>query len=216
MGNRITGDVITGAARMRSKVFSNQWTLEDEAGRVYAHMRRFPRQRMSQVQLADGTRLEIAPHGWGVHQLIHEGDAIARIERRSWWGRRFEITSPAFGYNLVSRPAPRSWDLAVGEHPVAHLRGSLVSYNRLRIQSDLATPTAAVLLAWQVLCRPWEQGAFPIARPAGDETVGEAVARSGPGRVATRIREEVEEQWEEWLNRGPDMGPGGRDKVPGS
>jgi hypothetical protein len=153
--------MVTGAAELRSALFSNHWSLISR-GDELARIRRFPKRHMSVVRLADGTLWTIEPARWGLVRAVEDGRAIAEIERLSWWGRQWEVRSPAFALPLVSRPAPRRWYLAVGAEPVAELAGSMISYNRLRIDPSMAVPVVAVVLAWQVVCRPWEAAAYPV------------------------------------------------------
>lgn len=140
-------------------------------------MRRFPRQHMSSVKLADETVWSLAPFGWGTVRATEDGDEIARIIRRSWWGRRWEILAPGFRVDLVSRPRPRRWALTIGDEPIAEVRGSALGYNKLVVDASIAVPTVAVILAWQVIVRPWESARYPVvllperaqSRPIADE-----------------------------------------------
>ena len=153
---------ILGHAELRSLPMSSEWTLMVDDSEV-AKMRRFPRRRLTSVQLADGAVWSVMPESWGVIKAF-EGDAeIAHITRRSWWGRRWEIESTGFAVDLVSRPRPRRWDMTVGGQPIAEIAGSLLSYNRVDVDAKLSVPVSAVVLAWQVIARPWEQAAHPLA-----------------------------------------------------
>ncbi len=49
----------------------------------------------------------------------------------------------------------------VGGSSVAELSGSFVSYNRVRVESNIGVPLIAVLLGWHVIARPWEAAAEP-------------------------------------------------------
>lgn len=171
--------VILGSARMRSPLFSNLWVLTAD-GDELARLRRFPREHLSRGELADGTGITLAPLGWGtVRATSSEGDELGRIDRRSWWGRRWEITAPGFQVELMSRTLPRRWAMTVGGEPIAELAGGMLSYNRLDIFTSLNVPVVATLLAWQVISRPWEAAAYPVSlipaqrRPAGPEVVPE-------------------------------------------
>jgi hypothetical protein len=155
--------LITGEAEMRSLPFSNHWELTLR-GTPLARMRRFPRERVSIVELADRSRWELRPRGWGTVEAVADGVAFAEIVRMSWWGRRWDVLSRSYAYQLISRPLPRRWYFAAGSEPVAEWAGSVLSYNKLRVTSPIGVPLSAVLLAWQVVCRPWEQAAFPVQR----------------------------------------------------
>jgi hypothetical protein len=153
--------IVTGTILLRSQLGSNQWRLEHNGAQL-ARLRRFPRNRMSIVELADTTVWALEPRGWGNVEALEDGAPIAAITKTSWTGRSWELSARQFSYNLVSRPAPRRWYFALGNEPVAELAGSIVSYNRLRIEAPIGIPVVAVVLAWQVVARPWEQAAFPI------------------------------------------------------
>jgi hypothetical protein len=85
------------------------------------------------------------------------------VERRSWWGRRWDLFGPSFACALTSDPLPRRWSLRYGNEPVGRLAGTLFSYNRLTVHTDVAVPTVSLALAWHVLARPWEAAAAPGA-----------------------------------------------------
>ncbi|MFQ5948892.1 MAG: hypothetical protein ACE5KX_08535, partial [Acidimicrobiia bacterium] len=61
----------------------------------------------------------------------------------------------------ISDPLPRAWSLTLGNEAVCSLRGTVLSYNRLRMHSDIAVPVLTIVLAWQVIARPWEAAAHP-------------------------------------------------------
>lgn len=152
---------ILGHAELRSLPLSTQWTLT-AGGRELAKLRRLPRQHMSSVKLTDGTVWNLVPSGWGVVRAMNGEEEVARITRRSWWGRRWRIDSAGFAVDLVSRPSPRRWAMTVGGQPIAEIAGSLFSYNRVTLDASLNVPISAVVLVWQVVARPWEQAAHPV------------------------------------------------------
>ncbi|MCB2224786.1 MAG: hypothetical protein KQH83_11520 [Actinobacteria bacterium] len=162
---------VSGEARFTSTPFSNRWELWSEGERL-ATLTRHPRHHTSEAVLADGTALLLRPEGWGAVAALSDGKETARVTRRSWWGRRWEITSPLFGYDLTSDPLPRRWTIRVGDVPIARLAGGMLSYNRLAVHADLAVQVPALVLAWHVLARPWEAAAAP-----GSLVPGEAKAR---------------------------------------
>ena len=151
---------IIGAVNASSHLMSNDWELRQGQEKL-AVMRRFPRRHTSQVKLGDGSTWDLRPAGWGVVEAVDGDDAFARILRRSWWGRHWAITSAVFAVDLVSRPTPRRWSFTIGDFAIGELAGSAVSYNRIKVQADVAVPLVAVLLAWQVIARPWEAAARP-------------------------------------------------------
>jgi hypothetical protein len=161
MTNRPRQLQILGHAEMRSPWFSSLWTLSTDAGRI-AEVQRLGRIYASRARIADGREWLIEPCGAGeVHVLDADAGEVARITRRSWLGRRWDITASSFMYELTSRPAPRHWHIGVGGAPVAELHGSLTSYNRVDIDAQLSLPVETVLLAWHVVARPWEAAAAP-------------------------------------------------------
>ena len=161
MANRPRQLQILGHAQMTSPWLSSQWTLRSDAGEL-ARVQRLGRIYASRVRLLDGREWLIEPCGAGeVHVLDEDLNEGARITRRSWLGRRWDITALSFMYELVSDPIPRRWEIGVGGAPIAELRGSPFSYNRIAINAQLNLPIEAVLLAWHVVARPWEAAAAP-------------------------------------------------------
>ena len=153
--------LIRGEAQLVSPWFSNQWSLFN-GGVEIARLRRFPRLHISAVQFPDGTEWTIEPDGYAVVKALDAHDVeVARITRRSWWGRSWDVTGTGFAYELVSHPMPRRWHVGVGGSPLAEIRGSLISYNTVTIDAPLSLPTAAAVLAWHVIARPWEAAAAP-------------------------------------------------------
>lgn len=151
---------VLGSARFDSHMFSNVWVLSNAEGKI-ARIRRIPSRHLSHGVL-DDLPVEIRPDGWGT--VVIEDDAhneLGRIERRSWWGRKWEISGRGFSAELVSDLIPRRWTILLGSQPIGTIAGSPVSYNRLRIDTDLAVPAWALLLIWQVIARPWEAAASP-------------------------------------------------------
>lgn len=154
--------MISGSARLRSPAFSNAWELTTEDGTLIAELTRHGRMHVSTVRFPDGAAWLIEPRGYGIVCALEEGDVeVARITRRSWLGRRWDVTAPTWAYDLVSDRTPRRWHLAVGSVEVARIAGSTLSYNRVRVTTNLAVPVATVILAWQVIARPWEAAAAP-------------------------------------------------------
>jgi hypothetical protein len=161
MAARPTQIMLQGSADMVSPLFSSKWTLLSN-GAAVAELHRFGRIHVSTVSFRDGSRWLLEPHGHAVVRAVDEpGSEFARITRRSWWGRRWDITGAGYAYELVSHPMPRRWMIAVGGAPVAAISGSLISYNRVRFDMTLGVPVSAVVLAWHVIARPWEAAAAP-------------------------------------------------------
>lgn len=152
--------VLLGTAELLSPAFSNEWTLIQD-GVELAAIRRHPRVFVSTVRLDDGTRWVLEPAGRGVVRAVEDESEIARAVRRSWIGRRWDLVGTGFAYELASLPMPRSWIIAVGGSQVASISGRLLSYNRVTFEGLLSVPLVAVLLAWQVVARPWEAAAEP-------------------------------------------------------
>jgi hypothetical protein len=153
---------LVGTHRFTSRLFSNDWILTKEGGDPVARIHRVPSLHVSRVTFPDGGVLELRPSGWGSVVAEGEGDVeAARIDRESWWGRRWRVSGKGFEYELTSDHLPRRWTLRVGGHPVARLAGTVWSYNRVTVVPDFALPVHAVLLCWHVLARPWEAAATP-------------------------------------------------------
>ncbi len=155
--------MVVGEAQLRSPLFSNRWRLIQNDN-VTCELHRLGKIYTTTANLGGAGRLVMEPAGQGtVHAVDEEGKEIARIVRRSWLGRRWEISGLGYTYELVSDPRPRRWHIEVANAPVAHIEGSMFSYNRVNINSALAVPVPAILLAWHVVTRPWEA----VAEPSG-------------------------------------------------
>ncbi|MDJ0664196.1 MAG: hypothetical protein QNJ75_06525 [Acidimicrobiia bacterium] len=172
MAERGLHTTVYGQGQLRSSLGSNRWRLfaNDEE---LAQLRRLGRLHISRIQLPSGEEATLTPDGRSVVvALDRDGNELARIIRTSWFGRRWEIESQKWAYELISDPRPRRWHIAVGGTSVAQITGSLVSYNRVMIDAPLGVPLLVVALAWQVVARPWEAAAAPatlIASPAEGE-----------------------------------------------
>lgn len=155
--------MVYGHVQLRSPWFSNRWRLLRDDGTEVLRMQRLGRVYTTIVTQADDTEWVLDPHGAGVvRALDDDGKEFARVVRRSWIGRRWDLLSPAWNYELVSHPRPRAWSIDIGGASAAEIRGSLVSYNKVDVNAMIGVPLAAVLLGWHVIARPWEA----IAEPA--------------------------------------------------
>ena len=153
--------MVSGDIELESPWLSSEWRMVQREQEL-AWIRRHGRLYVSDVQLADGTRWLLEPAGSGVVRAVESpGTEIARVERRSWIGRRWDLASQLFAYELISDPRPRRWFISVGGAPVAQISGSLVSYNTVAVTTSIGIPLVAVLLAWHVIARPWEAAAEP-------------------------------------------------------
>lgn len=139
---------------------SNRWRLVDNGGEV-AQLRRLGRLHISRIYLPNGEEAVLTPQGQSVLALDPAGGELARITRTSWFGRSWDIASKRWAYELKSHPRPRRWQITVGGTAVAHISGSLVSYNNVTVDAPLGVPILVVALAWHVIARPWEAAAAP-------------------------------------------------------
>ena len=179
MARSFTEHLISGEAELTSRWFSNRWELR-AGGQVLASLRRLGRIHVSTVTLPDGSRWTLEPAGLSTVRAVEDPDReFARITRRSWWGRRWEVAGPRFAYSLVSDPRPRRWRFEVGGSTIAVVSGSLVSYNTVHVAAQLALPLPALLLGWHVIARPWEAAAAPRGLVRAPRGPGE-----GPGPVS--------------------------------
>ncbi len=159
--------VVYGSAELISPFLSNRWRLISNDEEL-AELRRFGRLHVSRVTVPSGDEAVLTPHGPSVVVAVdNAGNELARITRLSWFGRRWEITSQRWAYELVSDPRPRRWQVTVGGTSVAQLTGSLVSYNRVNVAAPLGVPALALALGWHVIARPWEAAAAPTSLVAG-------------------------------------------------
>ena len=175
--DRCPQQMVYGNLELRSPWFDNRWELRQGDQRL-ARLQRLGRLYVSRVELPDGCQWMLEPHGTGVVRAVDaDGTEIGRVERLSWLGRRWNLVSQTFNYELDSHPRPRAWAITIGGATLAEIRGSLVSYNKVDVNAMIGVPMVAVLLAWQVIARPWEaaaepRGLVPAARPiaASDPT----------------------------------------------
>jgi hypothetical protein len=156
-------EMVYGHAQLRSLWFSNRWKLLLDDKQI-ATMHRMGRIYTTVVELPSGARWILDPHGNGVvRALDNDGKEFARVVRRSWIGRRWDLLSQGWNYDLISHPRPRAWAISIGGAPAAEIRGSLISYNKVDVHAMIGVPLAAVLLSWHVIARPWEA----VAEPSG-------------------------------------------------
>lgn len=173
MAERGLFGMVYGTAQLVSPLMSSRWQLivGDD---VVAELRRSGRLHISRIQVPNGEEAVLAPHGRSVVVALDtEGNELARITRRSWVGRRWDIESKRWVYELISHPRPRRWHLTVGGTAVAQIEGSLVSYNQVNVDAPLGVPILVLALAWHVVARPWEAAAAPttlVASPSAEES----------------------------------------------
>ncbi len=161
MAERGLFTMVYGSAQLRSPFMSNRWRLDGTEGEI-ATLRRLGRLHISRLYLPGGEEAALVPEERSVVAALDEtGEELARITRASWFGRRWEVVSKKWAYELVSDPRPRRWQITVGGTSVAQITGSLVSYNRVDIDAPLGVPVLVVALAWHVVARPWEAAAAP-------------------------------------------------------
>lgn len=153
---------VVGDCRFESALFSNHWRLQ-QGKSVLAQLQRVPSRHLSLVRFADGPLVELRPAGWGTVIAVQGDVEVGRVVRRSWWGRRWELSGSGFACDLTSDLVPRRWSLRFGTEAVGRLAGAPFSYNHLRVHTDLAVPVVALALGWHVLARPWEAAAAPGA-----------------------------------------------------
>jgi len=161
MADRGLFAIVYGAAELRSPLMSSRWRLIHNGNEV-ATLRRIGRLHISRIYLPDGDEAVLTPYEHStIVALDKAGGELARITRTSWLGRRWEIASKRWAYDLVSDPRPRRWHFTVGGTSVANVTGSLISYNRVSIDAPLGIPVLVVALAWHAIARPWEAAAAP-------------------------------------------------------
>jgi hypothetical protein len=167
---------ILGDCRFESRLFSNHWRLV-QRGIVIAEMRRVPSRHISLVCLPGGVEQTLNPQGWGTVVAFEQGRERGRIVRSSWWGRSWEVSTPEFACILSCDPLPRHWSLCFGSERFGTLKGTLASYNRIDVHTDLLVPITTLALIWHVLARSWELAAAP-----GQLLSGAASRRVSPAR----------------------------------
>lgn len=161
MAERGLFGTVYGTAELVSPLMSSRWRLISK-GEEVAQLRRFGRLHVSRIYLPTGEEAVLTPHEQSVVQALDpDGEELARITRTSWFGRSWDIASKRWAYELKSDPRPRRWQVVVGGTSVAQISGSLVSYNRVKVEAPLAMPILVLALGWHVIARPWEAAAAP-------------------------------------------------------
>lgn len=169
MAERGLYGMVYGTADLASPFMSNRWQILVESEAV-AELERSGRLHISRITVPSGDTAVLTPHGQGVVVALDEqGNELARITRRSWLGRRWEIESKKWAYDLVSHPRPRRWQVTVGGTPVAQISGSVLSYNNVGVEAPLGIPILVLALSWHVIARPWEAAAAPATLVAATE-----------------------------------------------
>ena len=172
MAERGLFGMVYGTARLVSPLMSSRWELV-AGDETVAELRRSGRLHISRIRVPSGEEAVLTPHEQSVVvALDSDGIELARITRRSWLGRRWEVESKRWAYELISHPRPRRWHVAVGGTPVAQIEGSLISYNRVDVDAPLGVPILVLALGWHVIARPWEAAAAPttlVAAPSSQD-----------------------------------------------
>ena len=123
MAERGLFTTVYGQGHLRSPLGSNRWRLTANDNEL-AQLRRIGRLHISRIQLPNGEEATLAPEERSVVVALDaNGKEVARITRVSWFGRRWEVTSQKWAYELVSDPRPRRWHIAVGGTSVAQITG---------------------------------------------------------------------------------------------
>jgi hypothetical protein len=172
-GRSLRPPAVLGDCRFESRFLSNHWRLL-KGDEVIAEMTRVPARHISVVHLPDGSEQVLRPANWGTVAAFEQGEERGRIVRASWWGRSWEVATPEFACTLSCDPPPRRWSLRFGSERFGRLSGTLFSYNRMEVHTDLMVPITALALAWHVLARSWELAAAP----------GQLLPEGGVHRVA--------------------------------
>ena len=151
-----------GTVTIASPWLSRVWRFSDRTGLI-AQATRNVANRTSQIELADGRQWTLVPDGWGTIRLVERGQIIGTAEREDFLGRRWELRSDRFSYQLESESMiRRRWSIGPIGSPFAELRGGLISFNKMVLDAGLPIPFEAVALSWQAIVRPWEAAATGI------------------------------------------------------
>ena len=156
----------SGMVTIASPWFSRIWQFSDNRC-PFARATRNVAHRTSHITLDDGRTRLITPDGWGTIRLL-EGDSIlATAERSDFLGQTWELRSDRFTYELKSESTiRRHWTIGPIGSPFADLRGGILSFNSMTLDSGLPIPFDAVVLTWQAITRPWEAAATGIGPAA--------------------------------------------------
>ena len=129
---------------------SPEWRFHSAAG---PFARAVPaRRRTARVDLADGRTWLILPDGPDGFRILEGDRLLASAERLDPWGRRWELSSNRFSYELINRSGLKGrWTIGEPGAAVAELR--MWTTRRMHLHSHLAVPLEPLVMAWYVIIR---------------------------------------------------------------
>lgn len=110
------------------------------------------RRRTARVDLPGGRTWVIRPDGADGLQVLEGDRLVVSAERLDPWGRRWELSSNQFCYELVNRSGFKGrWTMGPPGAEIAEL--GMWATRRMRLYSNFQVPLEAVVLAWYVIIR---------------------------------------------------------------
>ncbi len=151
---------VLGRAELTSQPLSTVWTLSRDDQLVCVGRRRDLR-HPHRIEFQDGRIWEIERLTFDSIALIADGVQLAVATRTDPRGR-WQIAGPTFSFDLHPQSVMRHrWTLSVGGQPVATIRGGLMSFNRMSIDTTLPVPLEALWLAWAAMVHAWRAAGGP-------------------------------------------------------
>lgn len=145
---------VVGRAELTSQPLSTAWTLFRE-GQLVCVGRRADLRHPHRIEFQDGRVWEIERLTFDTLALVEDGTQLAVATRTDPRGR-WQIAGKTFSFDLKPDSIIRHrWSLIVGGQPVATLRGGLLTFNRIAIDTSLPVPLEGLWLAWAVMVHAW-------------------------------------------------------------
>ena len=126
------------------------WRFRSEAGPL---ARAVPaRRRTARVDLPDGRIWMILPDVADGLRVLEGDRVVVSAERMDPWGRRWELSSNRFCYELTNRSGLKGrWTIGPPGAEIAELR--MWTTRRMRLYSNFPVQLEALVLAWYVIIR---------------------------------------------------------------
>ena len=110
------------------------------------------RRRTARVEVSDGRSWLILPEGADGFRIMEGNRLLASAERLDPWGRRWELSSNRFGYELNNRSGLKGrWTIGPPGAEVAELR--MWTTRRMHLHARLPVPLEPLVMAWYVIIR---------------------------------------------------------------
>lgn len=145
---------VLGHAELTSSPLSTVWTLHGD-DELICIGRRSDLRRPHRIEFEDGRVWELERSSFDTISLVEDGVQLAVATRTDPRGR-WQIAGPTFSFDLQPQSVLRHrWLLIVGGQTIATLRGGLLSFNTISVDTALPLPLEGLWLAWAAMVHPW-------------------------------------------------------------